>query len=396
MNQREVVVLSAVRTPIGKYGGALKDIPPTVLGAKVVAEAVKRAQIEPKAVHQLVFGNVIHTEPKDMYLSRVVAINGGLPNETPALTVNRLCGSGLQAIVCAAQTILLGDTQVAIGGGAESMSRSAYWIPGLRWGQRMNDATIIDAMVGALTDPFDQVHMGITAENIAKKWGVSREDQDRLAFESHVRASNAVRSCMFKEQIVPIELKSKKGVELFEKDEQPRSDVTIEGLAALKPAFDKNGTVTPGNASGINDGAAAVVLMEASAAKAEGLQPLARLSGYNVVGVDPKYMGMGPVPAVQQLLAKLGLKKEDIDVWEINEAFAAQALAVVRDLGLTPEQVNPNGSGIALGHPVGASGAILAVKAIHELKRIGGRYALVTMCIGGGQGIAALFEAPNN
>jgi acetyl-CoA C-acetyltransferase len=396
MNQREVVVLSAVRTPIGKYGGALKDIPPTVLGAKVAAEAVKRAQIEPKTVNQLVFGNVIHTEPKDMYLSRVVTINAGLPVETPALTVNRLCGSGLQAIVCAAQTILLGDTQVAIGGGAESMSRSGYWIPGLRWGQRMNDATIIDAMVGALTDPFDQVHMGITAENIARKWGVSREDQDKLAFESHVRASNAVRSCMFKEQIVPIELKSKKGVELVEKDEQPRSDVTIEGLAALKPAFDKNGTVTPGNASGINDGAAAVVLMEAGAAKEKGLKPLARLSGYNVVGVDPKYMGMGPVPAVQQLLPKLGLKKEDIDVWEINEAFAAQALAVVRDLGLTPEQVNPNGSGIALGHPVGASGAILAVKAIYELKRIGGRYALVTMCIGGGQGIAAVFEALNN
>jgi acetyl-CoA C-acetyltransferase len=396
MKQREVVVLSAVRTPIGKYGGALKDIPPTVLGAKVVAEAVKRAQIEAKAVDQLVFGNVIHTEPKDMYLSRVVTINGGLPVETPALTVNRLCGSGLQAIVCAAQTILLGDTQAAIGGGAESMSRSGYWIPGLRWGQRMNDATIIDAMVGALTDPFDQVHMGITAENIARKWGISRQDQDKLAFESHARAANAVRSCMFKEQIVPIELKSKKGVELFEKDEQPRGDVTMDGLAALKPAFDKNGTVTPGNASGINDGAAAVVLMEATAAKEKGLKPLARLSGYNVVGVDPKYMGMGPVPAVQQLLSKLGLKKEDIDVWEINEAFAAQALAVVRDLGLTPEQVNPNGSGIALGHPVGASGAILTVKAIHELKRIGGRYALITMCIGGGQGIAAVFEALNN
>jgi acetyl-CoA C-acetyltransferase len=396
MNRREVVILSAVRTPIGRYGGALKDIPPTVLGAKVVAEAIKRAAIEPKAVNQLVFGNVIHTEPKDMYLSRVVTINAGLPVETPALTVNRLCGSGLQAIVSAAQTILLGDTQVAIGGGAESMSRSGYWIPGLRWGQRMNDATVIDAMVGALTDPFDQVHMGITAENIARKWDVSREDQDKLALESHVRASNAVRSCMFKEQIVPIELKSKKGVELVEKDEQPRSDVTMEGLAALKPAFDKNGTVTAGNASGINDGAAAVVLMEASAAQEKRLKPLARLLGYNVVGVDWKYMGMGPVPAVQQLLPKLGLKKEDIDVWEINEAFAAQALAVVRDLGLAPEQVNPNGSGIALGHPVGASGAILTVKALHELKRIGGRFALVTMCIGGGQGIAAVFEALNN
>jgi acetyl-CoA C-acetyltransferase len=396
MNQPEVVVLSAVRTPIGKYGGALKDIPPTVLGAKVVSEAVKRAQIDAKAVNQVVFGNVIHTEPKDMYLSRVVGINAGLPVETPALTVNRLCGSGLQAIICAAQTILLGDAKVAIGGGAESMSRSGYWIPGLRWGQRMNDATVIDAMVGALTDPFDQVHMGITAENIAKKWGISREDQDKLAVESHHRAANAVRSCMFKEQILPIEIKSKQGTQVVEKDEQPRGDVTLEGLSALKPAFDKNGTVTPGNASGINDGAAAVVLMDATAARDNGFKPLARILGYTVVGVEPKYMGMGPVPAVEQLLSKLGLKKEDINVWELNEAFAAQALAVIRDLGLEPEQVNPNGSGIALGHPVGASGAILTVKALYELKRIGGRYAVVSMCIGGGQGIAAAFEAVNN
>jgi acetyl-CoA C-acetyltransferase len=396
MQQREVVVVSGARTPVGKYGGALKDIPPTVLGAKVVGEAVKRAQIDAKEVNQVVFGNVIHTEPKDMYLSRVVAVNAVLPVEAPALTVNRLCGSGLQAIVCAAQSILLGDAQVAIGGGAESMSRSGYWIPGLRWGQRMNDAVVPDAMVGALTDPFDQVHMGNTAENIAKKWGISREDQDKLAFESHHRASNAVRSCMFKEQIVPIEIKSKQGTQIVEKDEQPRSDVTCEGLSALKPAFDKNGTVTPGNASGINDGAAAVVLMEASAAKDRGVTPLVRLLGYNIVGVEPQYMGMGPVPAVEQMLAKLGLKKQDIDVWEINEAFAAQALAVVRDLGLEPEQVNPNGSGIALGHPIGASGAILTIKALYELKRVGGRRAVVTMCIGGGQGIAAVFEALNN
>ena len=302
----------------------------------------------------------------------------------------------MQAIICAAQTIMLGDSKVAIGGGAESMSRSGYWIPGLRWGQRMNDATVVDAMVGALTDPFDQVHMGITAENVAKKWGISREDQDKLAVESHHRAANAVRSCMFKEQIVPIEIKSKQGIQVVEKDEQPRSDVTLEGLSALKPAFDKNGTVTPGNASGINDGAAAVVLMEASAARDNGFKPLARILGYTIVGVEPKYMGMGPVPAVKQLLSKLGLKKEDINVWELNEAFAAQALAVVRDLGLEPEQVNPNGSGIALGHPVGASGAILTVKALYELKRIRGRYAVVSMCIGGGQGIAAAFEALNN
>jgi len=396
MNSREVVILSAVRTPVGKYGGALKDIPPTVLGAKVVSEAVKRAQIDPESVNQLVFGNVIHTEAKDMYFSRMVSINAGLPIETPALTVNRLCGSGLQAIVSAAQTIWLGDAQAAVGGGAESMSRGGYWLPGLRWGQRMNNATVIDAMVGALTDPFDEVHMGITAENVAQKWNISREDQDKLAFEGHRRATFAVKNCMFKEQIVPIEIKSKKETIVVEKDEQPRSDVTIESLGALKPAFDKNGTVTAGNASGINDGAAAVVLMEAAAAEQQGLKPLARLLGYQVVGVDPKYMGIGPVPAIRQLLPKLGLRKEDISVWEINEAFAAQALAVVRDLGLSADQVNPNGSGIALGHPIGATGAILTVKALYELKRIHGRYAVVSMCIGGGQGIAAVLEGFNN
>lgn len=393
MNDREVVILSAVRTPIGKFGGALKDIPPTVLGAKVVNEAVKRAQIEPKTVDQLVFGNVIHTEAKDMYLSRVISISAGLPMETPALTVNRLCGSGLQAIVSAAQAILLGDAQVAVGGGAESMSRAGYWIPGLRWGQRMNNASVVDAMVGAITDPFEEVHMAITAENVARKWNVSREDQDKLALEGHRRASFAVKNCLFKEQIVPIEVKSRQGTVVVEKDEQPRTDVTLEGLAALKPAFDKNGTITAGNASGINDGAAAVVLMEADRAKQQGLKPLARLLGYQVVGVDPKYMGIGPVPAVQQLLSKLRLKKEDVNVWEINEAFAAQALAVVRDLGLDPEHVNPNGSGIALGHPIGATGALLTVKALYELRRIGGRFAVVTMCIGGGQGIAAAFES---
>jgi acetyl-CoA C-acetyltransferase len=393
MNQREVVLLSAVRTPVGKYGGALKDIPPTVLGAQVVTEAIKRAQVDPKAVEHLIFGNVIHTEPKDMYISRVISIDAGLPMETPALTVNRLCGSGLQAIVSAAQTILLGDSQVAVGGGVESMSRGGYWIPGLRWGQRMNNASVIDAMVGALTDPFDNVHMGITAENMAKKWNISRQDQDQLALEGHRRASFAVKNCIFKEQILPIEIKTKQGTTVVEKDEQPRSDVTMEGLSALRPAFDKNGTVTAGNSSGINDGAAAVVLMEATTAKEHGLKPLARLLGYQLVGVEPKYMGIGPVPAVQQLLAKLGLTKEDISVWEINEAFAAQALAVMRDLGLDPEKVNPNGSGIALGHPIGATGAILTVKAIYELRRIGGRYAVATMCIGGGQGIAAVFEA---
>ena len=396
MSQREVVVLSAVRTPIGKYGGGLKDVAPTALGITVVSEAVKRANIEPKAVNHLVFGNVIHTESKDMYLSRVISVNAGLPVEAPALTVNRLCGSGLQAIISAAQMILLGDAEAAVGGGTESMSRGGYWIPGLRWGQRMNNATVVDAMVGAITDPFDEVHMGITAENIAKKWNISREDQDKLAVEGHRRAIDAIKHCIFKDQIVPIELKSKKGTVVVDTDEQPRSDVTLEGLAALRPAFDKNGSVTAGNASGINDGAAAVVMMEAGAAKQRGLKPLARLVGYGISGVEPKYMGIGPVPAIRQALARTGVKKEDINVWEINEAFAAQALAVVRDLGLAPEQVNPNGSGIALGHPIGATGAILTVKAVHELHRIGGRYAVVSMCIGGGQGIAAIFEALNN
>ena len=391
-NHREVVILSAVRTAIGKYGGALKEIPPTDLGATVAREAMTRAGVAPSEVEHVVFGNVIHTEPKDMYLSRVVAVKSGVPVETPALTVNRLCGSGLQAIVSAAQIVQLGHADVALAGGAESMSRGQYWIGGMRWGQRMNHDAVIDAMVGALTDPFDDVHMAITAENVARKWGISRQDQDALAVESHRRAVDAIKHCVFKGQIVPVELKTKSGPVAFDTDEQPRADTTIEALAKMKPAFDKNGTVTAGNASGINDGAAAVVLMEANAAERRGLKPIGRLVDYSVVGVDPKYMGIGPVPAVKKLLARTGLKLDDIDVFEVNEAFAAQALAVVRDLGLPMEKTNPNGSGIGLGHPVGATGAILAVKLLHELHRAGGRYGLVTMCIGGGQGIAALFE----
>jgi acetyl-CoA C-acetyltransferase len=393
--EREVVVLSAVRTPIGKYGGSLKDLSPTELGAIVTRESVKRAGIEPNEVGHVVFGNVIHTEAKDMYLSRMVAVRGGIPVETPALTVNRLCGSGLQAIVSAAQIIRLGEASVAVAGGTESMSRAPYWLPNLRWGQRMNNATAVDVMVGAITDPFDEVHMGVTAENVARKWGISREDQDAFAAESHRRALEAVQSCRFASQIVPIELKVKGGSVTFDKDEGPRADATLENLAKLKPAFDKMGTITAGNASSINDAAAAVVLMEKRAAEERGLKPIGRLVGYSTAGVEPQYMGIGPVPAVRKLLQKTGLTLGDLDLFEGNEAFAAQALAVIRELEVPADKVNPNGGAIALGHPIGASGAILSVKALHELRRTGGRYGLVTMCIGGGQGIAAIFEALN-
>jgi acetyl-CoA C-acetyltransferase len=395
-DKREVVVLSAVRTAIGKYGGGLKEVPPTDLAAAVVRESIQRAGVAPEDVGHVVFGNVIHTEAKDMYLSRVAAIRGGVPVETPALTLNRLCGSGLQAIVSAAQIIQLDDAEVAVAGGAESMSRAQYWMSGLRWGQRMNDASVIDAMVAALTDPFDGVHMGITAENIAKKWGISREDQDDFALMSHRRAVEAIKHCIFKTQIVPIEIKTRNGTVIFDTDEQPRADVTLEGLAKMKPAFDKNGTVTAGNASGINDAAAAVVLMERKAAEDRGLKPIGRLVDYAIVGVDPKYMGIGPVSAVKKVLAKAGLKLDQIDVFEGNEAFAAQAIAVLRDLGLEIDKTNPNGGAIALGHPIGASGAILTVKTLYELHRTGGQYGLVTMCIGGGQGIAAIYERLDN
>jgi acetyl-CoA C-acetyltransferase len=391
-NGREVVVLNGVRTAIGAYGGGLKDQPPTELGAAVVREAVARAGIEPKEVGHIVFGNVIHTDPHDMYLARVAGVKGGLPVETPALTLNRLCGSGMQAIISAAQTILLGDTDVAVAGGAECMSRSPYWAPAMRWGARMNDTKLLDAMVGALSDPFDDCHMGITAENVAKRWEISREDQDALAVESHKRAAAALGNGFFKTQILPIEVKVKGGTTLFDTDENVRGDANLEKLAKLKPVFDKSGTVTAGNASSINDAAAAVVLMERGAAERRGLKPLGRLVAYSHAGVDPKYMGIGPVPAVHKLLDKTGLKVKDIDVFEVNEAFAAQALAVARELDLPPERTNPNGSGISLGHPIGATGCILAVKALYELQRTGGHYALVTMCIGGGQGIAALFE----
>ena len=345
---REIVVVSAVRTAIGTFGGSLKDIPPTELGALVVRESLKRAGVSGDDVGHVVFGHVVNTEPKDMYLSRVAAINGGCAQGTPAFNVNRLCGSGLQAIISASQSILLGDTDVAIGGGAE---------------------------------------------NIATKWGITREDQDKLAVESHNRAERATAAGYFKSQIMPVMLKSKKGDVAYELDEHFRPGATLADMAKLKPVFAKeNGTVTAGNASGINDAAAAVVLMEASVAKARGLKPMARLVAYAHAGVDPKYMGIGPVPATQAALKKAGLTVKDLDVIEANEAFAAQACAVTRDLGLDPARVNPNGSGISLGHPIGATGALITVKALYELERIKGRYALVTMCIGGGQGIAAIFE----
>jgi acetyl-CoA C-acetyltransferase len=389
---RDVVVVSAVRTAIGTYGGALAGTPPADLGALCVREGVRRAGIAAADVGHCVFGNVIHTEPRDMYMARVVGVNGGLPVETPALTVNRLCGSGLQAIVSAAQLILQGDTDCAVAGGAESMSRAQYWLPGMRFGQRLGDGQVIDAMVSALSDPFEACHMGVTAENVAARWGIGREDQDKLALESQQRAARAIDEGRFKDQIVPVEVKLKRETRAFDTDEHPRRDTSLESLAKLRPAFQCDGSVTAGNASGLNDGAGAVVLMERSVAAARGLQPLARLVGYAFAGVEPKYMGIGPVPATRALLERTGLTVADIDVFEVNEAFAAQALAVCRDLELPPERVNPNGSGISLGHPIGATGCIITVKALYELARSGGRRALVTMCIGGGQGIAAIFE----
>jgi acetyl-CoA C-acetyltransferase len=391
--QREVVILSGVRTAIGDYGGSLKDIAPSDLAARVVKEAVSRAKIDPKDVGQCVFGNVIHTEPKDMYISRLACVNGGLPHDTGALTLNRLCGSGMQAIVSASQYILLGDTDAAVAGGVESMSRAAYASTTQRWGARMGETKAFDMMVGALTDPFDTIHMGVTAENVASKCGLTRDQQDAFAVQSHKRAAAAIAAGHFKSQILPIELKSKKGPVVFDTDEHVRSESSMESMAKLKAVFIKeNGTVTAGNASGINDAASAVVLMEKSAAMKKGLKAMARLVAYGHAGIDPKIMGLGPVSAVKRALAKAGLKLDQMDVIESNEAFASQALGVSRELGMDPAKVNPNGGAIALGHPIGATGSILTVKAMYELHRTGGRYGLITMCIGGGQGIAAIIE----
>jgi acetyl-CoA C-acetyltransferase len=388
----DVMVVAGTRTAIGDYGGAFKDIPPTKLGSIAIREALSRAKVDPASVGHVVMGSVIHGEARDMYLSRVAALDAGVAVGTPCLTVNRLCGSGLQAIVSAAQHIMLGDTTTVVGGGAESMSRAAYMLPSGRWGQRMGDAPVIDAMSAALHDPFGHGHMGVTAENIAAKYGFTREQQDQYSVESHKRAARAIEAGYFKSQIVPVELKSKKGVEQFTTDEHVRADASMENMAKLKAVFKKDGTVTAANASGINDAAAAIVMMEAKAAQRAGVKPLARLVAYAHAGVEPQVMGLGPIPAVKRVFEKAGLKPADMDVIESNEAFAVQAMAVTQDLGLDPAKVNPNGGAVALGHPIGATGAILTVKALYELQRTQKRYALVTMCIGGGQGIAAIFE----
>ncbi len=389
---RDVVVVSGARTAIGDYGGALKEFSSTRLGAIAIKEAVARAGVDPAAVGHVVLGGVIHGEAKDMYLSRVAAVEAGIPVGTPCLTVNRLCGSGLQSIVSAAQHLLLGDCDLAVAGGAESMSRAAYFLPSGRWGQRMGDAAVVDAMTGALHDPFGHGHMGVTAENIAAKYGFTREQQDAFAVESHKRAAKAMAQGFFDSQITPVEIKSKKGVDKFVTDEHVRKDLKPEDMAKLKAVFKKDGTVTAGNASGLNDAGAAVVLMDSKAAEKKNLKPLARLVAYAHAGVEPQLMGLGPIPAVRRVFEKAGLKPADMDVIESNEAFAVQAMAVTKDLGLDPAKVNPNGGAVALGHPIGATGTVLTIKALAELARTQKRYALVTMCIGGGQGIAAIFE----
>ncbi len=392
MNKPDIFVLSATRTAIGAFGGALKDVPLTQIATTPVREAIARSGVAAADIGHVVMGNVIPTDVRDAYLSRVAAIEAGIPNETPAFNVNRLCGSGLQAVISAAQSLMLGDAEFAIGAGAESMSRSPYFMPAARWGARMGDVQTLDYMLGILHDPFHKIHMGITAENVAARDGITREMQDALALESQRRAAKAIAEGRFKSQIVPVEISTRKGTVVFDTDEHVRADVTAEQLAKMKPAFKGDGTVTAGNASGVNDGAAALVLATGDAVKARGLKPMARLVSYAQAGVDPKLMGLGPIPASRLALKRAGLTVADLDVIESNEAFAAQACAVTRALELDPAKVNPNGSGISLGHPVGATGAIIATKALYELQRINGRYALVTMCIGGGQGIAVIFE----
>lgn len=392
MSSAEIYVVSAVRSAIGGFGGSLKDLPLADLASAITRAAIERSGLAAEQIGHVVMGTVIPTEPRDAYLARVAAMNAGIPKETPAFNVNRLCGSGLQAIVSAAQGLLLGDTDVAIAAGAESMSRGPYLLPQARWGARMGDLQGIDYTVGVLHDPFQHFHMGITAENVSASQGITREMQDELALTSQRRAARAIAEGRFTSQIVPLELKTRKGSVQFSVDEHVRGEVTAEQLAGMKPVFKTDGTVTAGNASGINDGAAGLVLASGDAVRRLGLKPLARLVGYAHAGVEPELMGLGPIPATRKVLEKTGLKVQDLDVIESNEAFAAQACAVARELGFDPEKVNPNGSGISLGHPVGATGAIIATKAIHELQRIQGRYALATMCIGGGQGIAVVFE----
>ncbi|WP_412565073.1 acetyl-CoA C-acyltransferase family protein [Thalassobius sp. MITS945101] len=388
----DIVILDGVRTAIGTFGGALAATPPSALGATVTREAMARAGVEPGQIGHVVFGHVINTEPRDMYLSRIAAMDAGIPDTTPAMNVNRLCGSGAQAVVSATQSLMLGDADFAIAGGAESMSRAPYIVPDQRWGSKMGDVRTLDMMLGALHCPFGTGHMGITAENVADENDISRADMDAFALESQKRAAAAIEAGHFKGQIVPVEVKKRRELVAFDTDEHLKPSTTPEILAGLRPAFKKDGRVTAGNASGINDGAAALVMARAEAAEKAGLKPKARVLGYAHAGVRPEVMGIGPVPAVENLMVKTGLKISDFDVIESNEAFAAQALAVNKGLGLDAAKVNPNGGAIALGHPVGATGAIITVKALHELERIGGSKALITMCIGGGQGIAVAIE----
>jgi acetyl-CoA C-acetyltransferase len=390
----EVVITSAARTAVGRYGGSLKEQPPTELGALAAKTALERSGIEPDQVDQVVFGNVIHSAPEDMYMARVVGIKAGIPKEVPAFTVNRLCGTGVQAIVSAAQSIATGDAEVAVAGGAESMSRGPYWMPHARWGARMGETKMVDPVVGGLTDPFNEIHMGVTAENLAESHSITREEQDEFSVESHRRATKAQEEGLFDEEIVPVELVSKKGTTEFTQDEHVRADASMESMAKLRPVFKPDGTVTAGNASGMNDAGAAVVLMSAEAAERLGAPVRGRILSYSYCGVDPKVMGIGPVPAVRKALDRAGRSLDEVDVIELNEAFAAQSLAVIKDLGLDREKVNPNGGAIALGHPIAATGAVITTKILYEMEREGRDLGLVTLCIGGGQGIAMLIAAP--
>lgn len=389
----DIYIVGGARTAIGTFGGSLASLRPSELGTIVIKEAIARAGIAPEDVQNVVIGTVVPTQPKDAYVSRVAAVNAGIPIDAPAMNVNRLCGSGLQAIVSAAQAIALGEHEIAVAGGAESMSNAPHMVLAARNGQKMGNIEMVDAMLGALHDPFENIHMGVTAENVAERCGISREEQDAAAVESHRRAAAAIAAGHFKEQIVPVEIKTRKGVTVFDIDEHVRADASAEGMASLKPVFKKDGTVTAGNASGINDGAGAVVLASGQAVAEKGLKPLAKIIGWGHAGVEPSVMGLGPVKAVPVALARAGLSLDQMDVIESNEAFAAQACGVAKELGFDPAKTNPNGSGISLGHPIGATGAILTIKAAYELKRTSGKYALITMCIGGGQGIAMVIEA---
>jgi len=392
---KDIVIVSAARTAVGGFGGSLKSFTPAELGAATAQAAIERAGIEASDVQQVFYGNVIHTEARDMYVSRTTAIAAGVSESAPALTVNRLCGSGLQAIISGIQVLALGDADVALAGGTESMSRAGYLMPAARWGQKMGDTQVVDMMTGALHDPFGHGHMGITAENVAEKYGISREEQDAFAVESHHRAARAIELGRFEAEIVPMVIKSRKGDITFKTDEHVRADATVEGMAKLRAVFKKDGKVTAGNASGINDGAASLILMTAEAANDRGLKPMARVLSYGHAGVDPQYMGMGPVPAMQNALSKAGLGVDDLDVIESNEAFASQACAVSAQLGLDPAKVNPNGGAVAIGHPIGASGAIITTKLLYEMQRTQAKRGAATMCIGGGQGIALILENLN-